>query len=79
MTVNRQATEITYDAEANMAYVYVAARGEPGTTSGKQVVLTDEELPCAIVVDLDQDGRIVGFELFDAAQSLPLRLLDKLS
>ena len=72
----RWSTEGSFDPDADMAYVRVV-ESEAGA-SKKQVVLTDDELPCAIVVDLDADGRIRGFELFDAAASLPLRLLDRL-
>jgi uncharacterized protein YuzE len=56
-----------------MAYVRVVP-GEAGA-SKKQVVLDDEDLPCQVIVDLDRNGRILGFELFDGAQSLPLDLL----
>lgn len=46
--------------------------------SKRQVVVRSQDLPCEIVVDLDADGRLLGFELFDAADSLPHRLLDRL-
>ena len=58
-----------------MAYVYVVD-SEAGA-SKKQVVVHDPDLPCEIVIDLDQDNRILGFELFDGSQSLPLKLLSK--
>jgi uncharacterized protein YuzE len=56
-----------------MAYVRVVET-EAGA-SKKQVVVHDDDLPSAIVIDLDRDGRVLGFELFDASRSLPLRLL----
>jgi uncharacterized protein YuzE len=68
-------TEVTYDADANMAYVRVVPP-EPGS-SVKQVLLTDDDLPAEIVVDIDRDGRIRGFEIFDATSSLPMKLLDE--
>jgi uncharacterized protein YuzE len=67
---------ITYDPEANMAYVHVV-EAEAGA-SKRQVVVHDDALPSTIVVDLDADGRILGFELFDGSRCLPLRLLDAL-
>jgi uncharacterized protein YuzE len=65
---------VTYDAEADMARVRVSeiVAGE----SKRQVVIRDPLLPSVIVVDLDRDGRILGFELFDGSKSLPLKLLD---
>lgn len=74
--MKRWATEGSFDSDADMAYIRVVEREEGA--SKKQVVLKDDELPCVVVVDLDADGRIRGFELFDAAASLPLRLLDRL-
>jgi uncharacterized protein YuzE len=73
--MQRRPTEVTYDREANMAYVRVV-ESEPGS-SVKQVVVHDDELPSVVVIDIDRDGRIRGFELFDASQSLPVKLLDE--
>jgi uncharacterized protein YuzE len=74
--MKRWQTEASFDADVDMGYVHVVERrvGQ----SKQQVVLRDDELPCAIVVDLDVDGRILGFELFDASRALPQRLLDQL-
>ena len=58
-----------------MAYVYVVETG--AGASKKQVVVHNDELPCDIVIDLDQDGRILGFELFDGSRCLPQVLLDE--
>ena len=76
--MKRWVTEGSFDSDADMAYIRVVER-EAGA-SKKQAVLKDDELPCVVVVDLDADGRILGFEpLFcHAAASLPLRLLDRL-
>ena len=60
-----------------MAYVRLVEI-EPGA-SKQQVVLRDDQLPGTLVVDLDADGRILGFEFLEAEASLPLRLLDRLS
>jgi uncharacterized protein YuzE len=58
-----------------MAYVHVV-EGRVAE-SKKQVVVDDDDLPSTVVVDLDRDGRILGFELFDGSKSLPIRLLDE--
>jgi uncharacterized protein YuzE len=43
------------------------------------VVVHDEGLPSDAVVDIDRDGRIRGFELFEGSKSPPLNLLDELA
>jgi uncharacterized protein YuzE len=68
--------EGTFDAEVDMAYLRVGERQEGA--SKKQVVLSSDEFPGVVVADLDADGRILGFEIFDAGSRLPLELLDRL-
>jgi len=59
-----------------MAYVRVV---EPEAGSSvKQVVDDDVDLPGQVVIDIDRDGRIRGFELFEASRSLPVKLLAEL-
>jgi uncharacterized protein YuzE len=58
-----------------MAYVRVV-EPEPGS-SVKQVVVSDVDLPGQVVIDIDRDGRIRGFELFDGSGCLPFKLLDE--
>jgi uncharacterized protein YuzE len=73
----RRRSWVTYDPDADMAYVRMV-EPEPGS-SVKQVVVRDVDLPGQIVIDIDRDGRVRGFELFDASRSLPVELLDELS
>jgi len=71
--VKRSTSEVTYDPEVDMAYVRVV-KAEAGA-SKKQVVIHRDDLPCEIIIDLDRNDRILGFELFNGSQSLPLDLL----
>jgi uncharacterized protein YuzE len=71
----RHRTWVTYDPEADMAYVRVV---EPEAGSSvRQIVVDDVGLPGQVVIDIDRDGRIRGFELFDGSRSLPVKLLDE--
>jgi len=40
-------------------------------------VVDDVDLPGQVVIDLDRDARIRGFELFDGSRSLAVKLLDE--
>jgi uncharacterized protein YuzE len=66
-------SEVTYDPEVDMAYVRVV-EVEAGA-SKKRVVVHHDDLPRESIIDLDRNGRILGFELFNGSQSLPLDLL----
>lgn len=69
--VNSRATmRVDYSAESDQAYIYLKEirAGEAAT----QVVCDDEDLPGEIVIDLDRDGRVLGFEFpFAASTMLP--------
>jgi uncharacterized protein YuzE len=56
---------VSYDAEANAAYI----RFSP------ERVVESEEVSTGIVLDFDADGRIVGMEVLDARAHLSPELL----
>jgi uncharacterized protein YuzE len=61
----------SYDAETDAAYVRLIE----GVRSAKQVVVDDDDLWKPIVIDLDGEGHVVGFEFLDASELLPAKLL----
>ncbi|CAM5393450.1 DUF2283 domain-containing protein [Streptomyces aurantiogriseus] len=63
---------VTYDASANMAYIYLVDRIAPGEAV-EQVVAGEDT---TAVLDLDSQGRVLGIELFDARRRLHPDLLD---
>ncbi|MFI6106652.1 DUF2283 domain-containing protein [Streptomyces sp. NPDC051310] len=63
---------VTYDAEANMAYIYLVDRIDPGEAV-QQVVAGDD---ATAVLDLDAQGRLLGVEVPDAASRLHPDILD---
>jgi uncharacterized protein YuzE len=68
-----------YDPDTDSAYFYLldeVGAGEACT----QVQCEAEELAHPIVVDLDREGRVLGFEFpGDASKMLPQDLLDRFS
>lgn len=56
---------LTYDARSNMAYVRLS----------NAKVIGSEEVSPGIVVDYDEDGRIIAIEFQDAAAQLPANVL----
>jgi uncharacterized protein YuzE len=59
--------QVTYDAEANAAYI----RFSP------EKVQESEEVSAGIVLDYDAEGRIVGMEVLDARANLSPDFLTK--
>ena len=65
------------DSRGYSAYVYVTEIGDGEAV--KQVICEDDRLPGGeVIIDLDRDGRILGFELLAASRVLPTKLLDEL-
>ena len=57
--------QVDYDAEADAAYV----RLSQGTVE-RTIDLEPSELGMPVLVDIDESGRIVGFEILDARRLL---------
>ncbi|MEU2181472.1 DUF2283 domain-containing protein [Streptomyces thermolilacinus] len=57
---------VTYDAEADMAYIQLVERIEPGEAV-RQVPAGDGT---TAVLDFDAEGRLLGVELSGAARTL---------
>ena len=55
---------VTYDRDANAAYIYVADGIEPGEASCQEVVGDD------IVLDYDDKGKLLGVEILNARKLL---------
>jgi uncharacterized protein YuzE len=67
--------EISYDAEADAAYLYVQARGPSREVASTRLCQIELE-SAAINVDFDGNGRIAGIELLGASRLLPQALID---
>ena len=64
---------VTFDPEANMAYVYLLDSPEAGQAV-RQIAVNQPDAP-QLVLDLDRWGTLIGIEVFDARESLPAELL----
>jgi uncharacterized protein YuzE len=63
---------VSYDSEADAAYIYVrGAEARLGTVRSVPV----QDAPGMIVLDFDTDGRLFGIEVLDASRLLPTELL----
>jgi uncharacterized protein YuzE len=67
------AVRVTYDPEADAAYVYLR---DPEARKGTVTSLPVEDAPGMIVLDFDVDGCLFGIEVLDASTLLPSELLD---
>jgi uncharacterized protein YuzE len=64
--------EVTYDEEADAAYIYVR---DPNARKGTVQSLSVADAPGMIVLDFDTDGCLFGVEVLDASKLLPPELL----
>ena len=65
---------VTYDAEANAAYVYLVPEIKPGGVA-RTVPVDGGAHPWMVNLDVGSDGRILGIEVLDARRLLPAALL----
>ena len=73
--MTRADSEISYERESDRARLRVATAT---SSAAQRIVLSDDRLPSTIVVELDERGRVVAFELMNASRALPLELMKDL-
>jgi uncharacterized protein YuzE len=73
--MTRADSEITYERESDRARLRVAVSA---AGAAERITLSDDRLPSTIVVELDERGRIIAFELMNASRVLPLDLMKDL-
>ena len=61
--------EITFDPEADAAYLTIVDRIEPGEAVA-QVVVEDDRLRGEVILDLDEAGQLLGVEVLGASDLL---------
>ena len=66
---------VNYDSEADAAYISLKSIGS-GEAS-QQVAVKSEAAAGKIILDLDDEGRLVGIEVLNARRGLPADLLDQ--
>jgi len=66
----------SYDPDTDSAYISLVDDLDHGNAV-KQVVCRDDSLWGPIVVDLDPEGHVIGFEFANTSAMLPRRFLDK--
>lgn len=66
---------VTYDSEADAAYIYFAPDTRVGGVA-RTVPVDGGEDPWMVNLDVDAEGRLVGLEVLDASRRMPKSLLD---
>jgi uncharacterized protein YuzE len=65
--------KVTFDPDANAAYVYLVAIGSGDAVRTEPVEYNG---PGGILLDFDRAGQMIGVEILGARELLPRRLLD---
>jgi uncharacterized protein YuzE len=66
---------VTYDPEANAAYIYFVPEIKFGGVA-RTVPVDGGDHPWMVNLDVDSEGRLLGIEVLDARRLLPVALLD---
>ena len=67
---------VTFDPEVNVAYVSLLDRDGRVGEAVRQIPVVEAGASTAqIVLDIGRDGRLIGIEVFDAREKLPVELL----
>jgi uncharacterized protein YuzE len=66
---------VTYDPEANAAYIYFVPNIEFGGVA-RTVPVDGGEHPWMVNLDVDSEGRLLGIEVLDARRLMPRSLLE---
>jgi uncharacterized protein YuzE len=69
--------DLTYDPEANMAYIRLGQSSRGVVHS--EILIQDQDLPGDLTVDLDRNGQLHGIEIFNARSFLPQAVLARAS
>lgn len=67
---------ITYDGEANAAYIHVVDPIGEGEAVTQQHSIATPDPDGEIILDFDADGKLLGIEVLNAAQVLRADLLE---
>jgi uncharacterized protein YuzE len=66
---------VTYDKQANAAYIYIASEILPGSIKCTYTCNTTE-VGGEINLDFDCQGKLVGIEILNADKKLPMEVLE---
>jgi uncharacterized protein YuzE len=75
MTDSIKPLRVTYDPEADAAYIYLVPNVQSSGVA-RTVPVDGGDHPWMVNLDVDSDGQIVGVEVLDARRLLPASLLD---
>ncbi len=67
---------LTYDPEADAAYLLVADSIAPGEAVRQVQVPDEDSVPGQFILDFGRDGKLLGLEILFASEVLPSSALD---
>ncbi|WP_221761127.1 DUF2283 domain-containing protein [Kibdelosporangium aridum] len=70
--------KITYDAEADAAYIYLVSAQEAGNAVLRQTVIDNSPPNSEIILDVEDGRTLHGIEILGASACLPESLLKRL-
>lgn len=73
MILNKKNLTISYDAEVDAAYIYLAQ--DTNIRVHHTYCCDPSEVNGMINLDFDKEGKLVGIEVIDASKKLPLDIL----
>lgn len=68
--------KITYDSEANAAYIQLVTRIAPGEASEQVDEIETPGGKGEIILDFDSSGRLLGIEVLNAQDVLPTEVIE---
>jgi uncharacterized protein YuzE len=68
--------KITYDSEANAAYIYLVTQIAPGEASEQVDEIETPGGKGEIILDFDSSGRLLGIEVLNAKDVLPTEVIE---
>ncbi len=75
MKDERVPLRVTYDSDADAAYIYFGEEPRLGYRVAETVPVDPQAIGGMVNLDLDDDGRLLGIEVLGAAAKLPRDLL----
>jgi len=68
--------KITYDPEANAAYIQLVTRIAPGEASEQVAEIETPGGKGEIILDFDSSGQLLGIEVLNAQDVLPAEVIE---
>lgn len=69
--------KITYDPEADAAYIQIADAIAPGEAARQHALIDTPNGTTQLTLDFSAEGQLLGIEVLSASQGLPADILER--